>query len=189
MLRRRPYGVIEVENGSFKAVYFRPWPKLVSVAEIPWLGLGVHQRAGGDRIWLYFNQPRRHRTFLTLKYVISTRRATLRSFRAVLAVLDEVARVKKSDAILCEARNRRISDRLFERWGWEPHVPTSRYRHFIKRFYGEYPTFTASRSGPASPRLLPPMGAVFRFSLLWPARSIDSISPLLVCRSMCVRSL
>jgi hypothetical protein len=54
-------------------------------------------------------------------------------------VLDEIARIKQTDAIVCDVRNARISDRLLRRWGWESHVPQSRRRHFIKRFYGEYP--------------------------------------------------
>jgi hypothetical protein len=54
-------------------------------------------------------------------------------------VLDEVARLKASDAILCDVWNWRISDRLLARWGWQPHKPDRWHRHFIKRFYGVYP--------------------------------------------------
>jgi hypothetical protein len=56
-----------------------------------------------------------------------------------LIVLDEIARLKGSDAIVAEVRNLRISNRLLHRWGWESHLPTSRRRHYIKRFYGSYP--------------------------------------------------
>ena len=54
-------------------------------------------------------------------------------------MLDEIARIKGTDAIVAELSNLRISDRLARRWGWEPHVPSSRRRHYIKRFYGSYP--------------------------------------------------
>ncbi len=93
----------------------------------------------GDYCWLYYNQPCRHRRFLALKYIVSSRAATFRTVRSSLAILDEIARLKSTDAIVAEVRNLRISDRLLRRWGWESHVPTSRRRHFIKRFYGTYP--------------------------------------------------
>jgi hypothetical protein len=47
--------------------------------------------------------------------------------------------IKRSDALLCDVLNERISDRLLQRWGWERHVLDSPRRHHIKRFYGEYP--------------------------------------------------
>jgi hypothetical protein len=53
--------------------------------------------------------------------------------------LDEIARIKGIDALVCEAWNLRLSDRLLRRCGWERHVLHSRRRHFIKRFYGRYP--------------------------------------------------
>jgi hypothetical protein len=54
-------------------------------------------------------------------------------------VLDEIARLKRSDALLCDVSNWRISERLMARFGWEPHCPSRWHRHYIKRFYGEYP--------------------------------------------------
>jgi len=53
--------------------------------------------------------------------------------------MDEIARIKGSDAVLSEAFNWRISSRLAERWGWVRHKPSRWRRHFIKRFYGSYP--------------------------------------------------
>ncbi len=57
----------------------------------------------------------------------------LRTFRQAALVLDEIAEIKGSWAIVCHAMNPRISDRLFARWGWEPHCAGERGRHFIKR--------------------------------------------------------
>ena len=37
-IRRRAYGVIEVVRGEFRRIAFRPWPKVISLAEIQWLG-------------------------------------------------------------------------------------------------------------------------------------------------------
>ena len=74
-----------------------------------------------------------------LKYVVSQRDCTLATIHEASNVLDRVARVKQSDAILCDVWNPRISDRLLARWGWEPHKPARWHRHYIKRFYGVYP--------------------------------------------------
>jgi hypothetical protein len=139
VLRRRPYGVIEMVNQRLAGIHLRPWPRVVSAAEVRWLGARFHQHRPGNRCLLYYNQPIGFRNFLTLKYVVSSRGATLRTFRGALVILDEIARLKQSDAALCEASNLRISDRLLNRWGWRRHVPDSDRRHFIKRFYGQYP--------------------------------------------------
>ena len=139
VLRRRPYGVILIEAGQLSEIRLRPWPKIISVAEISLLGNRFHNRHSGDRCWLYYNQPRQHRNFLALKYVVSSQGATYKTFRRSLVVLEKIAKIKRSDAIVCEVNNLRISDRLLTRLGWESHVPSSRRRHFIKRFYGTYP--------------------------------------------------
>jgi hypothetical protein len=77
--------------------------------------------------------------FLALKYIVSTDGTSNRTFRAALVALDAIAEIKGTDAIVCDAANMRISDRLLARLGWEPHKPQRWHRNFIRRFYGEYP--------------------------------------------------
>ncbi len=138
-LRRRAYGVIEVAGGDFRRVRLRPFPKLVSAPQILLLGGCHHRNRSGDRCLLYYNQPWRFPPFLALKYIVSARHTTLRAITRALAVLDEIARLKRSDALLCDVGNWRISTRLVARWGWQPHCPSRWHRHYIKRFYGQYP--------------------------------------------------
>ncbi len=139
-LCRRRYGVIEVVDGRFQQVHLRPWPKMLVGPEVLWFGKWLHQRRRGDRLLLYYNQPRRFPGFLALAYALSGRETTMRSIRVGLEVLDEIARLKRSDALLCDVGNWRISKRFMQRWGWEPHCPAAWWhRHFIKRFYGVYP--------------------------------------------------
>jgi hypothetical protein len=71
--------------------------------------------------------------------MVSTRDCRYATAYGALAVLDEIARIKRSDAILLDACNRRISERVLARWGWEPHTSDRQHRNFIKRFYGVYP--------------------------------------------------
>ena len=138
-LRARRYGVIETVSGRFSKVRLRPYPALATWADVIWFGRWYHDRADGDRCWLYYNQPWGHERYLALKYVVSTRRCTLKTFRTAVKVLDEIARLKGTDAVLTDAASSRISDRLLARWGWEAHLPSAWHRHFIKRFYGSYP--------------------------------------------------
>ncbi len=61
------------------------------------------------------------------------------SLARALDVLDEIARLKRSDALLCDVGNWRIGAKLLARWDWQPHCPSRWHRHYIKRFYGNYP--------------------------------------------------
>jgi hypothetical protein len=146
VLRRRRYGVIEVVDGRLCRVLLRPWPKVLVGPEVLWLGRWMHRQRGGDRLLLYYNHPCRFPNFLALAYALSARETSLRSVRVGLEVLDEIARLKQSDALLCDASNLRISERSMRRFGWVPHCPSSWWhRHFIKRFYGKYPVEAGSR--------------------------------------------
>jgi hypothetical protein len=138
VLRRRRYGAIEMIAGRLAAIHLRPWPKLISWGEI-WLQQALFRPGRYDRCLLYYDQPLRASRYLALKYLVSSRGATYRTVRGAAVVLDEIARIKGIDAIVCEAWNRRLSDRLLKRCGWERHVLNSRRRHYIKRFYGQYP--------------------------------------------------
>jgi hypothetical protein len=138
-LRARRYGVIETVGGRLRAVHVRPWPKLVALPELLPLGPRYHTAGESDRCLLYYNQPRRMPNFLALKYVVSTIGTSYGTFRAALVVLDALAELKRIDAIVCDAANMRLTDRLMARLGWEPHKPQRWHRNFIRRFYGEYP--------------------------------------------------
>ena len=78
-------------------------------------------------------------SFLALVHVVSNADTSYPTIRQAATVLDEIARLKRTDAIVCHVANDRISDRLLRRWGWEQHAPQLRGRNFIKRFYGKYP--------------------------------------------------
>jgi hypothetical protein len=138
-IRRHRYGVIETTGGQLVAIHFRRWPKLLSWPEIWPTGPVYHASGQPDRCLLYYNQPRRHGNFLALKYIVSTRDSSYVTIRAALAALDGVARTKGSDALLCDAFNKRLSDGLMKRFGWQSHCPQRWHRNYIKRFYGTYP--------------------------------------------------
>jgi len=131
---RRRYGVIETEDGQLRRVLYRPYPKISTELGIRFFGRLKHSLFGGNRCRLYFNHPRRCPTFLALQYVETTRDADYATFRRALTTLDEIARLKQVDALLCDASNLKLSDRFLARLGWEPHAPMPGHRNFIKRF-------------------------------------------------------
>jgi hypothetical protein len=135
-LFRRRHGVIDVRNGRLRAVHLRPWPKLVSLVGVAW-GNWSHHYLPGDRMRLYYDQPRSCPNFLALKFAISSRDTTLKTALLSLQVLDEIARIKRSDAILLDATNFRLSPRMLARFGWESHAPSRWHRNYIKRLYAE----------------------------------------------------
>ncbi|MGI9457762.1 MAG: hypothetical protein ACR2NU_14450 [Aeoliella sp.] len=139
ILIRGRYGMIETVGGRLNCITLRPWPKLISWPEVWPVRLKFHDRGPVDRCRLYYNQPRGMPNFLALKYVVSTPGTQYATFRAALTVLDAIAELKRTDAILCDAANSRLSDRFMNRLGWEAHKPQRWHRNYIRRFYGEYP--------------------------------------------------
>ncbi len=132
-LRRRASGVIETACGRLERVVLRPYPKIVtSIGSRLWGGL-EHRLRRGNRCRLYFNHARRFPQFLALRYVVTTRDAEYATFYTALATLDEIARLRGIDALLCDAANLRLSDRFLARLGWAPHAPMPGHRNFIKR--------------------------------------------------------
>ncbi len=144
-LRSRRYGLIEVSAGRSPRVHLRPWPKLISLLEVTCWGEWLHRHRPDDCCWLYYNQPRGSSNYLALKYMNSSRGTRPATVFAALEILEAIAQLKSSLAIVSEATNPRISDRLLARHGWQRHTSSPR-RNFIKRFYGVYPARRTART-------------------------------------------
>ena len=138
-IKRRSYGMIEVVDGSLVGIHLRPWPKLISGIEAKWADGWGKKRTQKNQSQVYFSQPIGHRNYLALSYAVTTLQTTWATLSLSLAVMDYVAYLKQSNAIVTEVSNARISDRLMERLGYERHLQSEKKRHWIKRFYGEFP--------------------------------------------------
>lgn len=137
LLARRRQGRIVVENGRLEGISGRWWPYQGTL-----LHAWYDQRFRNfprDRCELFYHAPFRSGAFLTLDYVRSGPKTTLSTFYAATLVLDEIARLKETGALVCQVTNDRIRDRLMKRWGWEAHCDHMAGRNFIKRFYDGYP--------------------------------------------------
>ncbi len=142
LLQVRRSGHIVVESGRLLAVYGRWWPYFGNHLQA---AFDRRVRGGNDdRCELFYHSPLGAPQFITLSYIRSGGRTSLASNYAATLVLDEIARINQSLAIVCNVINDRISDRLLARWGWEAHCQHWSGRHFIKRFYGKYPEISSS---------------------------------------------
>lgn len=142
-IRNRPYGLIESANGKFSSIQIRPYPKIASVIEAHWIQGMKRKRKMRDVCRVYYNQPFAHRNYLAVGYLESAVGTTIKTLFATLDMLEQVAFIKQSDAILAEISNPKISDRILKRRGWDRHLEHKKKRHWIKRFYGVYPESVA----------------------------------------------
>ncbi|MDA7979271.1 MAG: hypothetical protein MPJ50_10950 [Pirellulales bacterium] len=165
LIRQRRFGVIIVRSGCLDRIRFRPLPKVVSIPELGFLGSWYHRYTRRDECRLFYNQPWGHSSFLALRYVESGVGTSLATVNVALTALDEIARIKKADALLCDAANLRLSDRVMKRYGWEAHKPQRWHRNFIKRFYGSYPE-------------LPEKMRYALYGKSWEHRQFNDVSPV-----------
>lgn len=138
-VRHARHGVIEAVEGRFRRLVLRPWPKLVSLADVFLFGPWFHRRSRRDRCLLYFDQPWGSPNYLAVKYLLTYGGTSYASVVAARNAIDEVARIKGSDALVCHVSNRRLSARIMTRWGWQPLNDSPRCSLFVRRFYGQYP--------------------------------------------------
>jgi len=136
-LRTLRSGRILMRGGRLEAIQKHWVSSPVSIAQVWWESR--HGRLGGDVCRLDFHIPRGLSNFITLDYIRSGRGASYKTFVGACHVLDEVARIRGADAIVAHVTNGQLSDRLLHRLGWQRHMPDWRGRHFIRRFYGQYP--------------------------------------------------
>ena len=109
----------------------------VSVTEV-WLQAKFGRR-DDDCCWLDYHQPLGMPSFLTLDYIRTGTLASYQTFIGACHILDEIARIRSTAAIVAHVTNRNLTDRLMMRHGWERHMEDWKGRHWIRRFYDGYP--------------------------------------------------
>ncbi|MEM6469457.1 MAG: hypothetical protein AAF802_07785 [Planctomycetota bacterium] len=147
LLKRWRCGRIVVEAGTLKHVKLRRLTGSVSMAQVWWQSR--YGRPDDELCWLDYHQPIGMPAFLTLDYIRSGRKAGYRSFLAACCVLDEIAKIRETQAIVAHVSTASLSDRLLLRLGWERHLAHWSGRHWIRRFYDGYPDSRIERYLPA----------------------------------------
>jgi len=141
-LAGRSAGRIVTERGQLQAVYGRWWPHSGNMLQVYWDQL--FRGLARDRCELFYHAPLSAPQFLTVDFVHSGPATSWGTLYAASLILDEIAKIRGASAIVGHVTNRRISDRLLRRWGWEAHCLNWKGRHFIKRFYGTYPVISGN---------------------------------------------
>jgi len=136
-------GRILMRHGRLECIEQHWISSPVSIAQVWWES--HYGRLDGDVCRLDFHIPRGLPSFITLDYIRSGHGSSYRTFVGACHVLDEIARIRRADAIVAHVTNGQLSDRLLTRLGWQRHMPQWRGRHFIRRFYGQYPPSVVHR--------------------------------------------
>lgn len=139
-------GRIVTGEGQLKYIQRRWIGYRASVWRVAW-EKRYRPTRGQPECVLFYHHGLLSSDFLVLGYVYSHPRASLSSLYCAGLVLDEIARIKGCHAIVTEVTNARLTDRFLTRWGWEQHCLNWSGRHFIKRFYGDYPNVPSAWRG------------------------------------------
>lgn len=150
LIRRWRCGQIIMRDGRLVGIRRRYWPFPASILRV-WLHTRF-RKGTADECRLDYRSSRLG-GFMVLDYIHSGPSTQLATFRGACQLLDEVARLRQSVAILAHVSTEAISDRLLRRWGWEPHASQMQGRHWIKRFYDGYPKVDLDRYMPQRPCL------------------------------------
>lgn len=107
------------------------WP--VTIWHVALARLWTHARRRGDLCTLDFQRLSGDFEFLVIQLMTSHRNTTMRSVRNTLKMAELVAEHQGAHAVVFQAKNTRLTDRLLARYGYRRHAPQLRGRHFIKR--------------------------------------------------------
>ena len=130
-IRSWNYGELELSDGNLIGIYPRWWPRIASQWEA--FQDSYIRTLRADFCRAYYAFPRRAPGFMSVLYAKSgpnTQYKTL--YRAVL-VIDEIARLKDADAIVCQTISSRASERLMNRCGYVRPAQSVGENHSIKR--------------------------------------------------------
>ena len=130
-IRSWHYGEIEVSKGELLAVYPRWWPKIASQWEA-WQDSYL-RRLPIDVCRIYYSFPMRTPGFMTVIYAHSGPKTQFKTLYRGVTVVDEIAAIWNAEAIVCQATNERLNERLLTRLGYVRHAFSLGNNHFIKR--------------------------------------------------------
>lgn len=125
------YGVICVSRGEVSQIKSRWLPTMPSLWDV-WLD-SYWRRLPNDCFQVYYNEPRSNPGFIILSYAVAGRRTSLSTIHAGMLTLEEIGRYRNARAIVCHASNRRLSERVLQRFGYMRHAIRLKGDNYIKR--------------------------------------------------------
>ncbi len=133
-IKEHRYGTLQLSPNKQITLTFRRFAKRATLWHVLWAKTWTHSRKYGDTCKLYYDAPKSCPGFVIIKLMVSHRNTTYRSTRKIMAALDKLASIRETNAIVFHASNKRLTDRVVERFGYVRHAENLPGRHFIKRF-------------------------------------------------------
>jgi hypothetical protein len=87
-----------------------------------------------DECRFYYSFPHSVPGYMSLLYVHAGEKTSYRTFRQGIVAMDTIARWRKSQAIVCQVTNSRLTHRMMTRWGYVRHAENIGDNHYIRRF-------------------------------------------------------
>jgi len=125
------FGELELSDGKLLSIRPRWWPRIGSQWES--FRDSYVRAMPNDVLLAYYAFPRRSPGFMSVLYAHSGPKTQYKTlYRAVLS-MDEIARLRKTQAIVCQTVSNLANERLMNRWGYVRHAFSLGDNHFIKR--------------------------------------------------------
>ena len=131
-IRSWNYGELELFDGELLGIYPRWWPCMASEWES--IQDSTIRSLPTDFCRVYYAFPKRAPGFMSVLYARSGPKTQYKTLYRGVVVMDEIARLRDSHAIVCQMINLRTSERLMNRWGYVRHALAMGDNHYIKRF-------------------------------------------------------
>ena len=125
------YGELELFNGKLLGIYARWWPRIGSQWEA--FQDSYRRTLPEDHCRVYYAFPRSAPGFMSVLYARSGPNTQYKTLYRAVVVMDEIAMLRESNAIVCQAIGPRTTERLMNRWGYVSHAPALGDNHYIKR--------------------------------------------------------
>ena len=131
LIRTWRYGEVELFNGEIVAIYPRWWPRFGSQWE-SWQD-SFHCTLAADSCRAYYAFPQRAPGFMSVLYARSGPGTQYKTIARAARAMDEIARIRDAQAIVCQMVSERGTERLMKRWGYVRHAFSLGDNHYIKR--------------------------------------------------------
>ena len=125
------YGEIELANGRLNAIYPRWWPRMGSLWESRWDNF--YRTMPADHCIAYYAFPHSAPGYMSVLYARSGPNTQYKTVYSAVSTMDQIAKLRNSNAIVCQMVSQRGTERLMNRWGYVRHATSLGDNHYIKR--------------------------------------------------------
>ena len=125
------YGELEFCDGRLISIRPRWWPRIGSTWES--MQDSYLRNVPNKVLIAYYAFPLRSPGFMSVLYAHSGPETQYKTILRAVLTVDEIARLRNAQAIVCQTVSARATERLMSRWGYVRHAITLGNNHFIKR--------------------------------------------------------